>query len=190
MHIERPVEDGTGPGGSRGVAPRRRKTLFVLAVAALGAMAGIAVQWAIRDPAVIQPETEFIGVMGEKFSMTSLRGKVLLVNFWATTCAVCVEEMPQIVRTYEKFRDRPFDTVAVAMSYDPPNRVAAFAQNNKLPFRVALDTFGKAAAAFSGIRGTPTTFLVGKDGQVVRKFEGAPDFGQLHLLIEKELAKG
>ncbi|MFN0038619.1 MAG: TlpA family protein disulfide reductase [Burkholderiales bacterium] len=162
----------------------------MLTVAVLGAVAGIAVHWVARDSAVVRPETDFIGVMGEKYSMTSLRGKVVLVNFWATSCTVCVEEMPEIIRTYEKFQHRPFDTVAVAMSYDPPNRVAAFAQNNKLPFRVALDIFGKAAAAFKGIRGTPTTFLVGKDGQVVRKFEGAPDFGQLEMLIEKELAKG
>ena len=157
---------------------------ILLALCALGA--GIYAGWS--RPVTI-PEVNFIGVRGDQFTMSSLKGKVVLVNFWATSCTVCVGEMPKMVQTYEKYRDQGLETVAVAMSYDPPNRVFAYAQQNKLPFRVTLDIFGKAMQAFGGIRGTPTTFLVDRRGKIVQRFEGEPDFAKLGELIEKELLK-
>jgi peroxiredoxin len=71
-----------------------------------------------------------------------MAGKVMLVNFWATSCATCVKEMPQIVATHDKFKARGLDTLAVAMSYDPPAFVAKFAETRKLPFGVAIDNTG------------------------------------------------
>ena len=136
------------------------------------------------------PNVSFIGLKGDHFEMSALKGKVVLVNFWATSCSVCVAEMPKMVQTYEKYRSQGLETVAVAMSYDPPDRVFAYAQQNKLPFRVALDIFGKVMDAFGGIRGTPTTFLVDRSGKIVQRFEGEPDFEKLGLLIERELSKG
>ena len=140
--------------------------------------------------AAAPPQVTFIGVKGDQFSMASLKGKVVLVNFWATSCSVCKSEMPKMVQTHEKYRDQGLETIAVAMSYDPPDHVDAYARQNKLPFRVTLDIFGKAMEAFGGVRGTPTTFLVDKQGKIVQRFEGEPDFGKLGALIERELAKG
>ena len=97
--------------------------------------------------------------------------------------------MPKMVETFEKYQGQGLETVAVAMPYDPPDRVFAYAQQNKLPFRVTLDIFGKAVQAFGGVRGTPTTFLVDRSGKIVRRFEGEPDFAMLGELIEKELLK-
>jgi thiol-disulfide isomerase/thioredoxin len=74
-----------------------------------------------------------------------LRGKVLLVNFWATSCAVCVQEMPQIVATHEHLPAARFDTLAVAMSHDPPAYVAHFAETRRLPFGVVIDNTGAIA---------------------------------------------
>jgi peroxiredoxin len=156
--------------------------LLALCAIAAGIFAG-------RSRPVATPEVSFIGVHGEQFAMSSLRGKVVLVNFWATSCTVCVSEMPKMVQTYEKYRGRGLETVAVAMSYDPPDRVYAYAQQSRLPFRVTLDIYGKAVAAFGGIRGTPTTFLVDRRGRIVQRFEGEPDFGELGKLIEAELKK-
>jgi thiol-disulfide isomerase/thioredoxin len=165
----------------------KKFTVFAILLA-LGALsAGIYAGW---TRPVSTPEVNFIGVRGDQFTMSSLRGKVVLVNFWATSCTVCMSEMPKMVQTYEKYRDQGLETVAVAMAYDPPDRVFAYAQQNKLPFRVTLDIFGKAIQAFGGIRGTPTTFLVGRSGKIVQRFEGEPDFGRLGSLIERELAKG
>ena len=161
--------------------------VFGILTALCALVAGVYAGW--QRP-VAPADVNFVGVHGDQFAMSSLKGKVVLVNFWATSCTVCVSEMPKMVETFEKYRGQGLEAVAVAMSYDPPDRVFAYAQQNKLPFRVALDIFGKAVKAFGGVRGTPTTFLVDRSGKIVQRFEGEPDFGELGALIEKELAKG
>lgn len=133
------------------------------------------------------PEVRFVDLKGESFTTSELRGKVVLVNFWATSCVTCVHEMPRLVETYNKYRSGGFETIAVAMSYDPPNYVIRFTEKNALPFRVALDTKGDLAKSFGDIRMTPTTFLIDKRGLVVKRYLGEPDFAQLHALLEAKL---
>ncbi len=116
-------------------------------------------------------------------------GRSPLVNFWATSCTTCVAEMPQIVSTYGKYRDRGFETLAVAMSYDPPSYVVNFAQTRQLPFKVAIDNTGTVAKAWGDVRLTPSTFIVNKRGEIVKSYVGAPDFAELHQLIERLLAE-
>jgi len=111
------------------------------------------------------------------------------VNFWATSCTTCVKEMPQVVATHNKFKDRGFDTLAVAMSYDPPAFVSRFAETRGLPFGVAIDNTGTVANAFGPVQMTPTTFLINKRGEIVKRFVGEPDFAALHGLIEQLLAE-
>ena len=135
------------------------------------------------------PPTTFTLLDGSARSMADLKGKVTLVNFWATSCATCVAEMPMIVSTYEKYRARGYETIAVAMSYDPPSYVVNFAQTRKLPFPVAIDNTGSAAKAWGDIKLTPTTFLVNKKGDIVKRYVGQPDFGELHAHIERLLAE-
>ena len=133
------------------------------------------------------PEVKFLTLTGEPLSTSDLRGKVVLVNFWATSCVTCVKEMPQIIETYNKFKDRGFETVAVAMEYDPANYVIAYAEKNKLPFKVALDVQGEAARRFGNIRLTPTTFIVDRRGNIVKQYLGEPDFALLHALLDEKL---
>lgn len=142
---------------------------------------------AAREPA---PAVSYTLLDGSKASTEAMRGKVLLVNFWATSCTTCVAEMPQIVATHEKFKSRGYDTVAVAMSYDPPAYVARFAETRKLPFGVAIDNTGVIAKSFGDVQMTPTTFLIDKQGRVVKRYLGAPDFAALHTLIGELLAEG
>ncbi|MBT9599184.1 MAG: TlpA family protein disulfide reductase [Vitreoscilla sp.] len=130
------------------------------------------------------PDVTYTLLDGAKGSLKAQQGKVVLVNFWATSCTTCVKEMPEIVATHEKFKARGYDTVAVAMSYDPPAYVASFAETRKLPFGVAIDNTGAVAQAFGDVRLTPTTFLLDKRGGIVKKYVGAPDFAALHGLIE------
>lgn len=134
-----------------------------------------------REPA---PEVGYTLLSGATSSFKAQQGKVMLVNFWATSCATCVAEMPQIVATHEKFKARGFDTLAVAMSYDPPAYVARFAETRKLPFGVAIDNTGAVAKAFGDVKLTPTTYLLDKRGGIVKTYVGAPDFAALHGLIE------
>ena len=138
--------------------------------------------------ATAAPESTFVLLDGSKINTTSLKGKVTLVNFWATSCTTCVAEMPKIIATYDKYKTKGFDTVAVAMSYDPPAYVVNYAETRKLPFKVAIDNTGAVAKAWDQVRLTPTTYIVNKQGQIVKSYVGEPDFTELHALIEKLLA--
>ncbi|UVW28720.1 TlpA disulfide reductase family protein [Massilia sp. H6] len=148
------------------------------------ALAGIG--YASFDTAA--PDVTFISIKGDKISTQSMRGKVVMVNFWATSCVTCVKEMPQMVETYEKYKGQGLEFVAVAMQYDPPNYVLNFTETRKLPFIVAIDAAGDIAKQFGDVTLTPTTFLIDKDGKIIKRYVGEPEFPALHKLIEKELA--
>lgn len=164
---------------------RRRGLAALAAVTTLGT-ALLLGGCGTRDTA---PESTFVLIDGAKTTTTELKGKVTLVNFWATTCVSCVKEMPMLVDTHNKFKDRGYETVAVAMSYDPPAYVLNFAQSRQLPFKVALDNTGDIAKAWGEVKLTPTTYLVDKQGNIVKRFVGEPDMAALHNLIEELLAK-
>ena len=101
------------------------------------------------------PDVAYTLLDGQSARLAALRGKVVLVNFWATSCTTCVHEMPQMVDTYQRFRGQAFETLAVAMSYDTPQYVAGFAASRQLPFKVAMDGSGDIARAFGDVRLTP-----------------------------------
>ncbi len=134
------------------------------------------------------PASTFVLLDGSTRTTADLKGKVTLVNFWATSCVTCVAEMPQIIATHEKYQARGYQTLAVAMSYDPPAYVVNFAQSRKLPFGVAIDNTGAVAKAWGDVSLTPTTYIVDKRGEIVKRYVGTPDFAELHQLIEKLLA--
>jgi peroxiredoxin len=157
-----------------------------LGVAMLSAGALWAAGCSSRDPA---PQVSYTLLDGKPGSTAALKGKVVLVNFWATSCVSCVKEMPELVATHQKFHARGFETLAVAMSYDPPAYVARFAESRQLPFGVVIDNTGAIAQSFGNVSITPTTFLIDKRGAIVRRFVGEPDFADLHALVEKLLAE-
>ena len=135
------------------------------------------------------PNVAYTLLDGSRSTTDQLRGKVVLVNFWATDCTTCVKEMPNIVATHEKYKARGYETLAVAMSYDPPAYVINFAETRKLPFGVAIDNTGAIAKSFGEVRLTPTSVLIDKHGQIVKRYVGEPDFVALHQLVEKLLAE-
>lgn len=157
-------------------------SLAVLGVAGMTLIAGCG----NRDSA---PASTFVLVDGSQSTTADFKGKVTLVNFWATTCVTCVKEMPAITATYNKYQNQGFETVAVAMSYDPPAWVLNFAKTRQLPFKVALDNTGEIAKAWGDVKLTPTTYLVDRQGRIVKRFVGEPDFTALHRLIEELLAQ-
>lgn len=159
----------------------RAMTVAVATAAAL-LLAGCA-----ADPA---PESTFVLLDGSKRTTADLKGKVTLVNFWATSCTTCVAEMPEMVETFQKYRGKGYDHMAVAMAYDPPSYVVNFAHTRKLPFNVAIDNTGAVAQAWGDVKLTPTSYLVDKKGAIVKRYVGQPDFAELHKLIEKLLAEG
>lgn len=158
----------------------------LLIAAAVLAIAG-ALAYALMDKPGA-PASTFTTLEGKTLTLDELRGKVVLVNFWATSCPGCVKEMPDMVEIYKQYQDRGFEIIAVAMSYDPPNYVKSFVQTRQLPFPVALDIDGAHARAFGNVQLTPTTFIIGKDGRILEQKLGEIDFVRLKALLDKELA--
>jgi peroxiredoxin len=163
-----------------------KRVLYGAAAAAVVAI-GIALYAGAGGSAA--PPSTFVLLDGSSKTTADLKGRVTLVNFWATSCTTCVAEMPKIIATYDKYQSRGYDTMAVAMSYDPPSYVVNFAQTRKLPFKVAIDNTGAIAKAWGDVQLTPTTYVVNKRGEIVKRYVGEPDFAELHQLIEKLLAE-
>jgi peroxiredoxin len=163
--------------------PRRFFLPLLLSLAAATLLSACA------DGGQAAPDLPFTQVDGSKHKLTDFKGKVTLVNFWATSCSTCVKEMPELVATHQKFKQQGFETLAVAMQYDPPAYVSQFVETRQLPFRVAMDHDGKLAEGFGSVQITPTTFLLNKQGVVVKKYIGEPDFAALHQLVGKLLAE-
>ncbi len=110
------------------------------------------------------PEFELESLAGGKKSDTDYRGKVLLLNFWATWCAPCVAEMPSLERLHASFKDKGLEVVAV--SVDPPGskeELKAFVKKHGLTFEILLDPEISLPPMF-GVSGFPETFFVGPDG--------------------------
>lgn len=163
-----------------------KKVLYLAAVAAAFAVGAAIFLGSGSTPA---PQSSFVLLDGTKKETSQFKGKVTLVNFWATSCVSCVAEMPDLIATYNKYQPLGFDTVAVAMSYDPPSFVVNFAQSRQLPFSVAIDNTGDVAKAWEDVKLTPTTFIVNKQGHIVKRYVGEPNFQDLHKLIERLLAE-
>ena len=180
------AKNATSATPAAAAAPRRRLGLKLggLAVVAAVALFGYS-SLSARNTA---PDVTFVKLDGQKVALKDLRGKVVMVNFWATSCTTCVGEMPQMISTYNKYKDQGLDFVAVAMSYDPPNYVLNYTETRKLPFKVALDPQDTLAKAFGDVKLTPTTFVIGKDGSILKRYVGEPQFAELHQLLEKALA--
>ena len=163
------------------------KKIIPVAALAIALAAGAAAY--VSTGATAAPPSTFVLLDGSSRTTDSLKGKVTLVNFWATSCVTCVAEMPKVIATYAKYQARGYDTLAVAMSYDPPSYVVNFAETRKLPFGVAIDNTGAVAKAWGDVALTPTTYIVDKRGRIVKRYVGEPDFAELHRLIEKLLAE-
>jgi peroxiredoxin len=159
----------------------------ILAAVAVVVGAALTFQGVARHEAA--PHVSYTLLNGTKSNTDQLRGKVVLVNFWATSCTTCMHEMPQVVATYEKFKSRGYETLAVAMSYDPPALVANYAASRKLPFGVAIDNTGAIARSFGNVELTPTSVLINKHGEIVERFVGEPDFAKLDELVAKLLSE-
>lgn len=162
-----------------------------LALPLLAVAIGVGAWLSLDRPGPPQPvpQLSYTLLDGNTASTSQWSGRVTLVNFWATSCAVCLQEMPAIIATHERFKARGFDTLAVAMKYDAPASVAHYAQTRRLPFGVAIDNTGAIAQAWGDVQVTPTSFLVDKRGAIVRRYVGEPDFAALHRLVEDLLAE-
>jgi peroxiredoxin len=131
------------------------------------------------------PALSYTLLDGRKSDLAALRGHVVLVNFWATDCAPCVEEMPALVANWRRFAPQGFETLAVSMRYDAPALVANFAQARALPFGVVIDNTGEIADRLGNVEFTPTSLLINKRGEIVKRWLGKTDFAAIAPLIDE-----
>jgi peroxiredoxin len=133
------------------------------------------------------PNVTFTTIEGKKISMNDLKGKVVLVNFWATDCPGCIKEMPQLIDTYNQYKQKGFEVIAVAMPYDPPAQVLNYTKMKNLPFPVMHDGLAEVTNKFGQVSLTPTAFIYDKQGNLLRHTIGELDFNALQQLLNKEL---
>lgn len=160
---------------------RRASPLVVFAlVAALAAFVTVLLPG--RSPRSA-PDVALILLDGRTVSLTELRGRPVLVSFWATSCVPCVEETPEFVRLYHDLGPRGLELYAVAMPYDPPLQVQRFVQQYGVPYPVALDVTGAVSRAFGDVNVVPTAYLLSPDGEIVLKHAGKLDFTRVRKSV-------
>ena len=159
------------------------RPLVILIAAAALAWVGILLFFPLSSA----PDTEFVLLDGRKISMQSLRGRPVMISFWATTCPPCVEEIPDFMRLYNAWHPLGFELIAVAMPYDPPTRVQEFVQRHQLPYPVALDIDGRITSAFGGVPYVPAAFLIAPNGTIEMNTTGRLDIDKAQRIIAKYL---
>jgi len=135
------------------------------------------------------PDAIFSTLTGKKIALHDLRGKPVLVTFWATDCPGCIKEIPHLIELYRQYHEQGLEIIAVAMHYDPPSHVVAMTKEQALPYDVALDIQAEHAQAFGDVRLTPTTFLISPDGSIALQKIGVFDLADMKTRIET-LLKG
>ncbi|MBL8252383.1 MAG: TlpA family protein disulfide reductase, partial [Candidatus Competibacter sp.] len=120
-------------------------------------------------------------------TLEQLRGKPVLVTFWATTCPSCTEEIPHLVELYRELHPKGLEIIGVAMAYDPPDQVRAMVEQRQIPYPIVLDTQEHIARAFDDVRLTPTSVLISPEGRIAHYRLGLLDMPKLRDAIREML---
>lgn len=136
------------------------------------------------------PDIHFKIIDGRTISLKDLRGKPVLVNFWATSCPGCIKEMPHLINLYNQYHKQGFELIGVAMPEDRPDNVMEMAKQKKIPYPIAIDIKGEAVAAFGDVQLTPTSFLIDPSGEIIKQKIGEIDMPRLSKQIADLLATG
>lgn len=140
------------------------------------------------------PELRLADLEGKQLSLSDFRGKVVFVNFWATWCGPCQDEIPSLIDLQNKYASKGFTVVGIAMDEEGKSVVAPFVakelydvHGEKLhinyPILIGSD---EASDKFGGILGYPTSFLISRNGQVLMKFQGPPDLDVVARAVESQ----
>jgi len=129
----------------------------------------------------LAPDFSLLELTGQRLSLANYRGKVVLLDFWATWCDPCREEIPHFVELQSKYREQGLQIVGVSMD-DRPEPVRDFYQRFKMNYPVVMGN-AEIGELYGGVLGLPIAFLVGRDGRIYIKHTGATDIA----VFEKEV---
>jgi peroxiredoxin len=134
-------------------------------------------------PAVhrVAPNFSRVDLDNKKVDLRAYRGKVVLLNFWATWCTACLTEMPRFVEWQQEFGGRGLQVIGVSMDDEEPP-VRAFSQKYRLNYPVVMGD-EKLGEMYGGIFGLPVTFLIDRDGNVRFNYQGVTDL----TIIDREI---
>lgn len=132
------------------------------------------------EPTKIAPDVVFKTITGKQIALKTLKGKPVLVTFWATNCPSCLQEIPHLISLYQQFHLQGLEIIAVTMAYNPPKLVVEMAKARQIPYHVALDLRSDIAKAFGDVTLIPQTFLISPDGKIALNQLG---------LFDKEIIK-
>ena len=161
----------------------KRGKILLGAILAMGLVAGLYLAnryWiapAVKTRAKSQgahplaPDFSFTDLSGRKLKLSDYKGKVVLLDFWATWCGPCRIEIPWFVELQARYRDQGFAVIGISMD-DDPESVRDFYREKKMNYPVAMGD-NKLAELYGGIFGLPISFLIGRDGRIYAKHEGA-----------------
>lgn len=135
-----------------------------------------------KDEVLIAPDFELESLDGTTIKLSELRDKNVIVNFWATWCGFCVEEMPDLQKLQETYKDDDLIILAVNVG-ETKEEVAKFMDENKLDLTVLLDKDSSVSNTY-GLRSFPSTLAINKKGEVVSGYVGMLTYEQMELLYK------
>jgi peroxiredoxin len=133
------------------------------------------------------PDFAVTDIDGKKLSLSDYRGKVVLLDFWATWCTPCREEIPHFVEMQQKYGSQGFQVIGISMD-DDAKPVREFYRQYKMNYPVAVGD-DKLAQSFGGVLGLPVNFVIDRDGRIVTKYLGATDTSVFDKAVADLLAK-
>jgi len=130
----------------------------------------------------LAPEFSLPELSGQTLVLSAYRGKVVVLDFWATWCDPCREEIPHLVDLQNKYRDQGLQIIGISMD-DGPEPVRDFYQRYRMNYPVALGN-AKIGELYGGVLGLPIAFLIGRDGRIAARHIGATDLSVLEREIK------
>ena len=163
---------------------------IVISIFAILVLSSIAYLWIAPSGAQQAPEITLQLIDGKKIELSRLKGKPVLITFWATSCPGCIKEMPHLIELYDELHTKGLEIIGIAMPYDRPDYVMEMVKRKKVPYLIAFDLKGEAVKAFGDIRLTPTTFLIDDKGKIVKKKIGEMKMGvwkkRINIILNKK----
>jgi thiol-disulfide isomerase/thioredoxin len=132
------------------------------------------------------PALKLKDLSGQEISLAALKGKVVVVDFWATWCGPCLQEIPGYIEMQKKYGKDGLVIVGISLDKMSPKEVKKFVEARGMNYPVAIGDFD-AVDAFGGFEVIPTTFLIGRDGKILHQKSGAMAHEEYEAILKKAL---